>query len=463
MRHLLLILLLAFGLWACRDDEGGKGPVASPENMTFKAMTGGAVMHYTLPADQNVVGINVRYKNAFGEDMLRVGSSACDSLTLIGFKEAQNSIPARVTMSYRDGRESQPVDVTFDTDDSAPVTFIKTVECHPNWGGFALTYDVPEGANGMVHVFYLGIDPISNKADTILVNSFFLENSGGPTFASFDMTQDIDAPTVVVRVEDFLGYMVGEKSWADVPNLKMNKLDKSNFEFYCDNAQVDATYRFGPEYLFDGDTKGEILFREKGFNTFLAGPDAFGEFAHPMYIDMKEDRWTASVRLYSLLKISNGINSPLPPLMWTGAYGSSPAGLVKTYNDNEMPCEVTVYGLPDNGAAAPAYTDLNSLDGWVEIGYFKQDKATPNAQRWCVYTWIGVSWPTPPVFTTLEAVQAQPAEYMDILTPINQQSATGCRYLKIVINDCFNTAAMGAPMANTDKYAMFHELEVYTD
>ena len=463
MRHVLLISLFALGLWACSDDRGGNSPVASPETMTFEAVMGGAVMHYTLPGDQNVVGINVRYRNAFGDDMLRVGSSSCDSLTLIGFKEAQIGVPAQVTLSYRDGRESQPVDVTFDTADSAPVSFLNTVECYPNWGGFALTYDVPEGAKGMAHVFYLGDDPLSNQADTILVKSFYLEDTGGSKFASFEMTQeDIEEATVVVRIEDFLGYMVGEKSWPNISVLEMNKLDKSNFEFYCDNAQVDADFRFGPQYLFDGDTKGEILFAEPGFNTFLAGPDAFGDNAHPMYIDMKEDRYMASIRLYNMFKISSTTNLPYnrPPLMWTGPYNASPAGVVKTYNDNEMPCEVTIYGLKDNGASPASYGDINALEGWVRIGYFKQEKTTPEAERWCLHTWSGSN---PLALSTLEAVKALPDEYMDVLTPIFEQSEGGCRYLKIVINDCFNTRYSGVPYDNVDKYVMFHELEVYTD
>ncbi len=461
MKHILLIALLLPAMWACKDDKVGDRPAASPERMTFEPMTGGAVMRYTLPADQSITGVNVRYRSAFGQDMLRVGSSTCDSLTLIGFKEAQTGVTAQVTMSYADGRESQPVDVTFDTADSGPVSFIKNVECFPNWGGFSLRYDIPAEAAGMAHVFYLGTDPVSRQADTIWIDSFYLEETRETGMTNYTMQQDIAAPTVVVRVEDFFGYMVGEKTWEGVENLQdMKKLDKSNFEFHCDNAQVNTTYHFGPEYLFDGDTKGERLFNEEGFFTFMAGPDAWGEFAHPMYIDMKENRWAASIRLYSLLKVSG---TKLPNIMWGGPYASSPAGLVKTYNDNEMPCWITLYGLPDNGAAAPDYATLNSLDGWVTLGSYKQDKATPNDQRWCVFTWIGQSWPTPPTFSSLAAVQAQPAEYMEVVTPTYQQGTAGCRYLKIVIHECYNCMFNFATYDNTDKIVMFHELEVYTD
>ncbi|MFR7808814.1 MAG: hypothetical protein ACLU4N_05800 [Butyricimonas faecihominis] len=33
------------------------------------------------------------------------------------------------------------------------------LEVKPSWNGFMLTYDVPQNANGMAHVFYIGKDP----------------------------------------------------------------------------------------------------------------------------------------------------------------------------------------------------------------------------------------------------------------------------------------------------------------
>ena len=451
MRHILFLSLLILGLWSCNDDEDKVVITDLPENaFSFKPITGGAVMHYILPSDPDIVGIKVRYQNAFGEEMLREGSCTCDSLTLPGFKEAQHHIPARVTLSYYNGGESQPFDVTFSTADSGPVAFMKTVGCHPNWEGFSLNYQVPAGATGIVHVFYLGTDPVTHLPDTLLIDSFFLEETkeeGG--FASYKMQQDIAAPTVVVRVEDFLGYMVDEKVWENIEKMSMKKLDAQYYDFYCDNSQEDTEYKLGVEYLFDGDTKGVVCFEDKRFHSFLAGPDAAGENAHPMYIDMRKNCLAASVRLYNLYKNSAGLN-------W---YNMGKGALCKTYNENELPCEVTLYGLKDNGVTPSSYEELNAMEGWVKIGSFKEDKGTNATDRWCKHTWYDKDWTQG--LSLAELKEAEP-EYMEIVMPVFGQEE-GYRYLKMVINETFVSAIMGDFYLNAEHYVQFHELEVYTN
>ena len=450
MKHILLISLFLLGLLACNDDDNQLNVVNLPNNaFTFKPISGGAVMHYVLPADPNIVGVKVRYRNAFGDETLREGSCSCDTLTLIGFKEAQNEVSAQVSLSYYNGRESQPFDVTFNTSDSGPVAFMKSVGCHPNWGGFSLNYNVPEGANGIVHVFYVGTNPVTNLPDTLLINSFFLEETkDGAGFASYKMQQDIAAPTVVVKVEDFLGYMVDEKVWPGIENIMMKKMDSDHFDFYCDNSQEDPEYKLGVEYLFDGDTRGIVCFEDKKFHSFLAGPDAVGENAHPMYIDLRENHLTASIRLYNLYKNNAGLS-------W---YNGGKGGLCKTYNENELPCEVTIYGLKDDGKSPSHYEDLDALNGWVRIGSFKEDKGLVAADRWCAHAWRMNEWSQG---LSLKELEEAEDEYMDVMIPAFGQEE-GYRYLKIVINEVFNLSGSGSMYENTNKYVQFHELEVYT-
>ncbi len=454
MKHILLISLLIWGLWGCSDDDGLV--VDLPGNaFSFRPIAGGAVMQYALPSDPNIVGVNVRYRNAFGVETLRGGGIACDTLTLIGFKEAQSKVPAQVTLAYCNGAESQPIDVNFSTLDSGPVSFMKTVNCYSNWEGFSLSYHVSEGAKGMAHVFYLGTNPFTHLPDTVLVNSFFLEESEEEEeFVSYKIKQDIDDLTVVVKVEDFLGYMVDTKVWTGIKNVRMQKLEPNNFGFWCDNSVEDPEWKLGVQYLFDGDTKGVVCFEDKKYHSFLAGPDAAGEYAHPMYIDLKENRLTASVRLYNLFRNESGLN-------W---FDQGKAALANVYNENEMPCEMTVYGLKDNGKTPSSYNDWDALEGWKKIGTFKQDKGTAQNDRWCKYTW-NIS-DVASMSNGLSLVELRDAEesYMEAIVPVYGQEE-GYRYLKIVINEVFS---LSLPInertyGNTDKYVQFHELEVYTN
>lgn len=85
----------------------------------------------------------------------------------------------------------------------------------------------------------------------------------------------------------------------------------SEFEFVCDNIVTSEKDKIGLQYLFDGDTKGTTWWDEEEFDrfhfySFLAGPNAAGENAHPMYVDMKKNRLTAQLRIYCMLGYMSG-------------------------------------------------------------------------------------------------------------------------------------------------------------
>ena len=138
IRKLLFIALLSCGCWACSDDDDVFDMSMTQEGIRFTPMPGGAIMHYTLPENENIMNIKVRYKDAHGVDMLRVGSYVADSLTIIGFDEAQTGVPAQVTLADKHGVESEPINVTFDTQDSGPIEFFKSVEVSSGWNGIVV-------------------------------------------------------------------------------------------------------------------------------------------------------------------------------------------------------------------------------------------------------------------------------------------------------------------------------------
>lgn len=465
MRNRLLLPLLLLGLWSCSDDDSFISVNLPDRAFSFTPMAGGAVMHYILPDDPDIVGVGVRYEDARGNDMLRVGSSTCDSLELVGFDEAVANVPAQVTLQFADGRESQPFDVTFDTKDSGPVTFMKSAQIVSNWEGFALKYYLPEKSSGMAHVYYVGINPHTQLPDTIRIESFVLDETEEEQFLPFKMAQDVQEPTVIVRVEDFRGYMLDEKVWEKVPGLHMKKLDKEHFEFFCDNSiEDDKIDMLGAKYLFDGDTKGLIQWedgKKRKCYSFLAGPDGGGEAAHPMYFDLQEDKNIGELRIYTML---DHANSPLwggPGAWWEGipADYTTPAGPVHDYNENEMPREVTLYALKDDGGKPLTYADMHSLEGWEQIGHFMQSNSLEHEERWC-YGCRSNSYDAMYLYTQAE-VEAAEERYLTISIPAEGKKY---RYLKMVVDNLFELSeGSGGNYENRYNYVQFHELEIYTD
>ena len=159
-------------LSACNSDEESFTVELPAGAFQFTPVMGGAVLQYTLPDDPEIIAINVRYQDAYGKNILKTGSSSTNKLTLTGFNESVNDIPAQVSFLKQNHTESQPVDTRFSTLDSAPIHFINNAEVLSGWNGCSLSFDNPEGTTGTAHVFYLGTNPLNNEPDTILIESF---------------------------------------------------------------------------------------------------------------------------------------------------------------------------------------------------------------------------------------------------------------------------------------------------
>lgn len=465
------VLLSGLMFAACSDNNEDQGVKIDPpaNGFTFKAAPGGAVMHYTLPENDQISGVSVTYLDEYGRQVRCGGSATCDSVELVGFNHAQEKVDAQVEYIMRDQSKSAPIDVTFSTLDSAPVEFLNSVQAISNWGGFSISFKNNAESKGMVHVFYLGIDPLSQKADTILKESFYLEQEEEMQVKNYRMQQDVgNNVTVVVRAEDFRGNMVGEKSWNDVPLLEEQLLNwGTDFEFYCDRIITDEVGKTGIQYLFDGDKTGvSQTYKENFINsmtsalcTFIAGPNAYGDDSAPWYVDLKSNRVVASLKMYAMLYWWNYTD-----YHYVDVYGyySDASYYVSRAWEKRTPCEVTVYGLKDNGSSPTAYEDFNADDAnWVEIGKFEQSSTIDIKSRYCPHV-KGLG--SAKSYSTYEEMQNADPEYLEIDFPAAGQD-TGYRYLKIIINNTFALSADNygndGPL-NKQKYVLVQEMEINT-
>ena len=452
IRKILFVLFVLSGFfYACEDDDSGFN-VMMPDDgnsLRFEPRAGGAMMYYKLPDVSEVFNIRVRYINSQGEKVLKKGGYGGDSLLLDGFVEGRKSVPAQITLMNRYNDESDPIDVTFDTEDSAPFAFIKKAKVTPSWGGFQVAYDAPDIVTGMAHILYIGINPKTQKEDTILFKSFPITR-GGDTITC-TLSQVRDKYTVILRTEDFKGYRVGQKIFQDVESY-------SSVKFPIDETNIDASYmpvidrdyaKVGVKYLVDGDLKGEQRMKAVGANAwttsgiiygFLAGPHALNK---PLIIDLKEEKIPAFIRIYSMqsmtiqLPASTTSDQEALGYVWRARYG------------DKLPCEATVYAGNDPDPDATT---------WVKMGVFKQNPQLEQKEQWCYPANV---FRNQQGIETLKDLQAADSIFMDV--PF-RASEVKYRYLKLVINDTFYEEVfgfMGAEDTNPSNYVTMQELEVY--
>lgn len=440
MKKFVYILFVIATCLACSDDNGGFS-ISLPGNaFSFKPIAGGAVMHYNLPNDSSIIGIKIRYKDFKGDDILRSGSSLCDTLDIVGFNEARHSVPAYVTLCKTNGEESQPIAVAFDTDDSGPVAFFDKVQVKSGWNGFSVMVDNPSHTSGLAHVFYLGKDPRTQQPDTILIKTFNLE--AGKDTLVFQLQQQKEDNTVIIRTEDFRGYMVKEKAWDKIISYNTVKYDPSSFVYSCDKSVENGAEMYGIKYLFDGDIKGTSFYEDRDdthYRTFLSGP--YGTEA-PIYIDLGEAKMVAQVRLYAPLEISG-------MTYLKGSYSNIWLGL---YVD-KLPCSATLYGSNDSSSTG----DLPNKN-WTKISSFQQDPNLDGAMRWC--TGCAGDYYRCKTYRSKAEIDAADSIFVPLDIPLTETTGK-YRYLKLVVNSVFNNNGPYWWEDNSYKYVAIKELEVY--
>lgn len=436
MKHILLISLLILGFWSCQDDDSSFGVTIPQENLSFRPIAGGAIMHYKLPQDKDILSIRVRYQDALGQNVLCSGSYACDSLLLLGFNEAQQDVRAFVSLCSRDDVESDPMEVSFDTKDSGPVAFFEQLEVKPSWNGFMLTFDVPEQANGMAHVFYIGENPLTHEPDTLLMSSFVI--TAGADTLTFSLKQSGPTNDVVVRTEDFRGYMVKQKIWEKVEAYNTGKLDFSEFDFEDPEklSLEDPDYCLGHKYLFDGDVTGESCYRadKKTLNTYAAGPGCPGRTM--CILDMREKKMVAAVRLYTMMQVNRSW-----PTSSDKYYRVFRSGY---YLSDMLPCNITIFASNDKAT-------------WKKVGSFEQFREIGGDARWYKNAFNIDNYNK-----SQQEIKDSDPYYVEISFPATGESY---RYLKININELYKYEYdyMSSSYANNDQYMTLHELEIYTN
>lgn len=453
MRKIIYFLFLALAMTGCKDEDNAFQPLVGSEAFSFKANPGGAIMYYNFPKDNNLMGLNIRYKDYAGKEILRSASALSDSLVLEGFNEAKENVPAEVRFVKRNGDESQPIAVSFNTQDSAPYAFFNHVQVLSGWNGFSVLTDNSTNAKGLAHVYYLGTDPLSGQPDTILLKSFNITE--GKDTMNFELKQKSEVNTIVIRTEDYRGYMVREEKWDNIASYNTDKLDKSKFDFYFDKSIEDPTYSFGEKYLFDGELKGIDFYDRykqdrrdacQRRSLFMAGPEAWGD---PMYIDMHSNKLTAEVRIYTPLNVRNSWASDETTDNYYSLFRNG-------FLVDKLPCSIDVYAAKDDHGNAGNWEAKN----WVKVSTYDQDPDIETSNRWNA----NATGDNHYLATKAEAEKAD-SVYLSLKLLCDQ--GEGYRYLKIVVNKTYNdidnqsSYYIGTSL-NAAKYFIMQEMEIWT-
>lgn len=444
MKNTIFLLLVIFGLFACEDDDSVFEPSTEGLEIKFTPVAGGAMMHYRLPNNSDIFAMNIRYKDWQGFDILKACGYSGDSVLLDGFTRNQEGIKARISFVNQNNEESEAMEYEFSTLDSAPWSFFDDLMVRSSWNGFQVIYKSPSVVTGMVHVFYLGTNPLTQKEDTILMSSFPITQQGDTV--NFIQKQERASNTVIVRTEDFHGFRVRQEIYPDIDAFRAEQWPMSASDFNDFGlSRESAKAKTGVEYLFDGELKGlerliASAYEDKDsrqgteiYGAYLAGPYSYEK---PIILDLREPKTPAWIRIYCLypMHANHAVGLATWGNVWIGSY------------EDKVPCKMSVYG---NSASS----DLDD-EGWVYLGQLNQDpKREAVTKRWSRLTTDLMLAPK-----DVNDLETKDPIYVDIqLPPVNDKY----RYLKVLVHDTFDTSKEDGINRNLQEYFTLQELEVY--
>ena len=419
------LLLLA----ACNDDKDMFDVPVPAETISFKPVSGGAVMRYALPDNTGICAVKVCYRNERNEEVTILGTAYADSVVLTGFDAPHQNVPVRISVTDNNNVESEAIERTFNTLASCPYAFVDSVKVENSWNGFNIVSSYTGEVTGIVDVFRVGINPFSKKMDTLYIQNFTITAGEMKKFLTFDA--DAEESTIVLKTGDGKGNHVRTAVFPGVrqhatqqyPRQKLIVTDPEEKSYEYEGTVEDSPFmatNFGIKYLTDGDLKGKIR-KEKGsrfYCTYVTKAEGNGSFVQ---VELEEAQVIAAIRLYGVLR---------DPDM------SMSAGVLFSGNYiDRLPCKVRVDASSDG-------------EQWETVASFEQQK-DGNGECWGRHSALG--WDSTP-----ETYDLMDPCYAEIVAEICD---TKYKYLRVYSLDHFTTWTHSGN--NTADYISYHELEVY--
>ncbi len=312
MKYKVLYLLVFVLFMSCNKDESNYFDVDLTDlQIEFEPIPGGAYAIYKLPQNTKIYAIQARYKDLNGKDMLVKGTYTANKMKLFGFNEAQTNVPVEISLIDRYDNTSDIIHKTFSTQASAAVSVFDKIEVKSGWNGFRIQYPgLGEETQGILNIYTLGLDPKTQKIDTILLDTTPLQS----TDFSYNYTGAADTATsclVILRSDDFRGNIAKRVVYNDIQIERAEQINQEKLSLYSGSCYEDDVRVTGIKYLFDGDKIGwQALANTKSgstekFYAFMSVKEdeavKVGSTKNVWTFDISEETEIASIRIYSQL------------------------------------------------------------------------------------------------------------------------------------------------------------------
>lgn len=221
LTYLLTLAFAGFLIGSC-DSSDMKEDTTAPGKLSVQSVTptsGGGIIYYNLPADNDILFVRADYINAQGNEVYRVSSKQNDSIEISGLIDTS---PVKVNLSVYDTSQnrSEVVSVDFSPNRSFIFDVLESLEITADLGGVRVNWTNDEEKTVFI---FVSISAGDGEEEIRILSS---RNQNGARFvrglASVEQNFSI-------KVEDFDGNSTPVTDFGTYTPLFEEKIDKSSW------------------------------------------------------------------------------------------------------------------------------------------------------------------------------------------------------------------------------------------
>ena len=221
LTFLLAIALAGFFIGSC-DSSDIKEDTTAPGKLSVQSVTptsGGGIIHYNLPADNDILFVRADYINAQGDEVYRVSSKENDSIEISGLIDTS---PVTVNLSVFDTSQNQSevVSVDFSPNRSFIFDVLESLEITSDLGGVRVNWTNDEEKTVFI---YVSIRASDGEEEIRILSS---SNQNGARFVRGLAAEE---QNFSIKVEDFDGNSTPDTDFGNYTPLFEEKIDKTSW------------------------------------------------------------------------------------------------------------------------------------------------------------------------------------------------------------------------------------------
>jgi hypothetical protein len=281
-----IIIMIVAGLFfqACEEEPVGQQPLdsAAPGEVTqvsVKNIAGGAVIHYTLPKDEDLLYVKAVYALQDGSTRENISSVYKDSIEITGFGDTQSHQIQLVAVD-RSKNESNPVPVNIQPLTPPVISIGETLFLEEDFGGIHAYWENPGRAEISVSIITK-----DKNDDYVPVEVFYSSQAKGDAVARGLDTVTLD---VIAYVQDRWGNRSEAKNYTLTPIFE-TLFDKSLHKSLRLANDISEFPGYTVDRIFDGNKNGEPCF---------SSPEGTGIWPQWISMDMGVVGKISRIRVY---------------------------------------------------------------------------------------------------------------------------------------------------------------------